>query len=156
MTPPSHVPTPSLHLWPLLHLWPSPTCGPSSTCGPSPTCGPPPDLPPYTHPLASPPPVAPPPALLTLFSQCLSDVIVRPPFSPFHTQLADTRSPQDPSITLIHYVAKVVRETYPQALSFAGELIYIEKASAGNLTPTITLADHSPHPHYHYNRSLSL
>lgn len=47
--------------------------------------------------------------------------------------LADTRSPQDPSITLIHYVAKVVRETYPQALSFAGELIYIEKASAVSL-----------------------
>ncbi|KAL5496330.1 hypothetical protein EMCRGX_G012589 [Ephydatia muelleri] len=47
--------------------------------------------------------------------------------------LTDTRSPQDLNVTLMHYVAKVVRETFPQALPFVGELIYIEKASTVSL-----------------------
>ena len=43
----------------------------------------------------------------------------------------DTRAPSDRTITLMHYVAKVIREKYPEALHFLHELNYLKKAAAG-------------------------
>ena len=45
----------------------------------------------------------------------------------------DTRAPSDRSITLMHYVTKVIREQYPAALDFIHELNYVKKAAAGDL-----------------------
>ena len=46
-------------------------------------------------------------------------------------QISDTRAPSDRSITLMHFVAGVVREKYPMVLDFMDELTYLEKAAAG-------------------------
>jgi hypothetical protein len=46
----------------------------------------------------------------------------------------DTRAPSDKSVTLMHYVAKVVREKYPETLKFVHELNYLKKAAAGKFS----------------------
>lgn len=45
----------------------------------------------------------------------------------------DTRAPSDRTITLMHYVAKVIRDQYPEALTFVHELNYLKKAATGNV-----------------------
>lgn len=47
-------------------------------------------------------------------------------------QLLDTKS-TDRKITLLHYIANVVREKYSQVSLFYNELHYVEKAAAGEL-----------------------
>lgn len=59
-------------------------------------------------------------------------------------QLMDTKAPSDRTITLLHYVAKVIRDKYPQALDFIHELTYLKKAAAG----TYTLIKSSPTPEW--------
>ena len=48
-----------------------------------------------------------------------------------HTQLLNTKSPSDRSVTLMHYIARVVRERFPKVLDFVNELTYLEKAGTG-------------------------
>lgn len=45
-------------------------------------------------------------------------------------QLLDTKS-TDRKITLLHYIANVVKEKYQQVSLFYNELHYVEKAAAG-------------------------
>lgn len=45
-------------------------------------------------------------------------------------QLLDTKS-TDRKITLLHYIANVVKEKYAQVSLFYNELHYVEKAAAG-------------------------
>lgn len=46
-------------------------------------------------------------------------------------QIADTRAPSDQSMTLMGFVAEVVRERYPNVLEFVNEVTYLEKAATG-------------------------
>lgn len=49
----------------------------------------------------------------------------------FHVfQLRDTKS-TDLKQTLLHFLAEVCQEQYPQVMSFTDELIHVEKASRG-------------------------
>ena len=45
-------------------------------------------------------------------------------------QLLDTKS-TDRKITLLHYIANVVKDKYSQVALFYNELHYVEKAAAG-------------------------
>lgn len=45
-------------------------------------------------------------------------------------QLLDTKS-TDRKLTLLHYIANVVKEKYAQVALFYNELHYVEKAAAG-------------------------
>lgn len=45
-------------------------------------------------------------------------------------QLLDTKS-TDRKLTLLHYIANVVKEKYAQVSLFYNELHYVEKAAAG-------------------------
>lgn len=47
-------------------------------------------------------------------------------------QLIDTKS-TDRKITLLHYIANVVKEKYQQVALFYNELHYVEKAAAGSV-----------------------
>lgn len=47
-------------------------------------------------------------------------------------QLLDTKS-TDRKLTLLHYIANVVKEKYAQVSLFYNELHYVEKAAAGEL-----------------------
>lgn len=47
-------------------------------------------------------------------------------------QLLDTKS-TDRKMTLLHYIANVVKEKYVQVSLFYNELHYVEKAAAGEL-----------------------
>lgn len=49
------------------------------------------------------------------------------------SQLLDTKS-TDRKINLLHYIANIIREKYPQVSLFHNELHYVEKAAAGELT----------------------
>lgn len=54
-------------------------------------------------------------------------------FSLLHSpQLLDTKS-TDRKLTLLHYIANVVKEKYSQVCLFYNELHYVEKAAAGEL-----------------------
>ena len=59
-----------------------------------------------------------------------------PPCSP---QLLDTKS-TDRKMTLLHYIALIVKEKYSDLANFYSELHYVDKAAAGgrknNLKPT--------------------
>ena len=46
----------------------------------------------------------------------------------------DTKAPSDRSMTLMHYVAKVLRDSYPELVNFVHELTYLEKAAPGTCT----------------------
>lgn len=46
------------------------------------------------------------------------------------SQLLDTKS-TDRKMTLLHYIANIIREKYPQVSLFHNELHYVEKAAAG-------------------------
>lgn len=48
----------------------------------------------------------------------------------FLLQLLDTKS-TDRKLTLLHYIANVVKEKYSQVALFYNELHYVEKAAAG-------------------------
>lgn len=52
-------------------------------------------------------------------------------------QLLDTKS-TDRKLTLLHYIANVVKEKYAQVSLFYNELHYVEKAAAGESTATRT------------------
>ena len=43
----------------------------------------------------------------------------------------DTKAPSDRSMTLMHYLAKVLRDNYPDLVNFVHELTYLEKAAPG-------------------------
>ena len=43
----------------------------------------------------------------------------------------DTKAPSDRSMTLMHYLAKVLRDHYPDLLNFVHEVTYLEKAAPG-------------------------
>ena len=43
----------------------------------------------------------------------------------------DTKAPSDRNMTLMHYVAKVLRDSYPELVEFVHELTYLEKAAPG-------------------------
>lgn len=49
---------------------------------------------------------------------------------PVFLQLLDTKS-TDRKLTLLHYIANVVKEKYAQVCLFYNELHYVEKAAAG-------------------------
>ena len=55
-------------------------------------------------------------------SDCDSDVFV--------AQLLDTKS-TDRKITLLHYIALIVKEKYPEMANFYNELHFVDKAAAG-------------------------
>lgn len=48
----------------------------------------------------------------------------------FFFQLLDTKS-TDRKVTLLHYIANVVKEKYQQVSLFYNDLNYVEKAAAG-------------------------
>lgn len=48
----------------------------------------------------------------------------------FSNQLRDTKS-ADLKQTLLHFLADVCQEQYPEVMSFTDELIHVEKASRG-------------------------
>lgn len=48
-------------------------------------------------------------------------------------QLLDTKS-TDRKITLLHYIALIVKEKYPELVNFYNELHFVDKAAAGELT----------------------
>lgn len=48
------------------------------------------------------------------------------------SQLIDTKS-TDRKLTLLHYIANVVKEKYQQVALFYNELHYVEKAAAGTI-----------------------
>ena len=50
--------------------------------------------------------------------------------NPFPTQLRDTKS-ADLKQTLLHFLADVCQEQYPDVMGFTDELIHVEKASRG-------------------------
>lgn len=43
----------------------------------------------------------------------------------------DTKAPSDRSMTLMHYLAKVLRDNFPELVNFVHELTYLEKAAPG-------------------------
>ena len=43
----------------------------------------------------------------------------------------DTKAPYDCGMTLMHYLAKVLRDNYPDLVNFVHELAYLEKAAPG-------------------------
>lgn len=45
-------------------------------------------------------------------------------------QLLDTKS-TDRKMTLLHYIALIVREKYPELANFYNELHFVDKAAAG-------------------------
>lgn len=61
--------------------------------------------------------------LLQLLCKCLLEVLLS-------FQLLDTKS-TDRKLTLLHYIANVVKEKYAQVALFYNELHYVEKAAAG-------------------------
>lgn len=52
------------------------------------------------------------------------------PFIPIVTQLLDTKS-TDRKMTLLHYIALIVKEKYPELANFHNELHFVDKAAAG-------------------------
>lgn len=48
----------------------------------------------------------------------------------FVTQLLDTKS-TDRKMTLLHYIALIVKEKYPELANFYNELHFVDKAAAG-------------------------
>ena len=55
-------------------------------------------------------------------------------FPVFRMQVSEFRSPSDRSMTLLHYIADVVRIHYPNVMDIVTEIAYLEKASTGELT----------------------
>ena len=51
-------------------------------------------------------------------------------FIPTVTQLLDTKS-TDRKMTLLHYIALIVKEKYPELANFYNELHFVDKAAAG-------------------------
>lgn len=51
-------------------------------------------------------------------------------------QLLDTKS-TDRKMTLLHYIALIVKEKYPELANFYNELHFVDKAAAGELAPNI-------------------
>ena len=43
----------------------------------------------------------------------------------------DTKAPSDRSMTLMHYLARVLRDNFPDLLNFVHELTYLEKSATG-------------------------
>lgn len=58
------------------------------------------------------------------------------PFIPFVTQLLDTKS-TDRKMTLLHYIALIVKEKYPELTNFYNELHFVDKAAAGEFRQSI-------------------
>lgn len=56
----------------------------------------------------------------------------------FFTQLLDTKS-TDRKMTLLHYIALIVKEKYPELTNFYNELHFVDKAAAGEHAPNIKL-----------------
>lgn len=56
----------------------------------------------------------------------------------FFTQLLDTKS-TDRKMTLLHYIALIVKEKYPELTNFYNELHFVDKAAAGERAPNIKL-----------------
>lgn len=52
------------------------------------------------------------------------------PFLNIVTQLLDTKS-TDRKMTLLHYIALIVKEKYPELANFYNELHFVDKAAAG-------------------------
>lgn len=52
----------------------------------------------------------------------------------FFTQLLDTKS-TDRKMTLLHYIALIVKEKYPELTNFYNELHFVDKAAAGERAP---------------------
>lgn len=52
----------------------------------------------------------------------------------FFTQLLDTKS-TDRKMTLLHYIALIVKEKYPELTNFYNELHFVDKAAAGECAP---------------------
>lgn len=48
-------------------------------------------------------------------------------------QLLDTKS-TDRKITLLHYIALIVKEKYPELANFYNEMHFVDKAAAGEFT----------------------
>ena len=46
-------------------------------------------------------------------------------------QLRDSKAPSDHTVTLMHYVAGVIRDKFPLLLGFVHELTYLDKAAPG-------------------------
>jgi len=65
----------------------------------------------------------------TLSNVCLTAFSIFKINSSFH-QLRDTKS-ADLKQTLLHFLADVCQEKYPEIMSFPDELIHVEKASRG-------------------------
>lgn len=59
--------------------------------------------------------------------QCFFLII---PFISYVTQLLDTKS-TDRKMTLLHYIALIVKEKYPELANFHNELHFVDKAAAG-------------------------
>lgn len=53
------------------------------------------------------------------------------PSDPLSNQLRDTKT-ADLKQTLLHFLADVCQEQYPDVMTFPDELIHVEKASRGN------------------------
>lgn len=47
-----------------------------------------------------------------------------------YSQLLDTKS-TDRKMTLLHYIALIVKEKYPELANFHNELHFVDKAAAG-------------------------
>lgn len=58
------------------------------------------------------------------------------PFIPIVTQLLDTKS-TDRKMTLLHYIALIVKEKYPELANFYNELHFVDKAAAGEFRQSI-------------------
>lgn len=46
-------------------------------------------------------------------------------------RLADTKSPTDKSLTLLHYITGILHDKYPDVLDFASELVGLDRAAKG-------------------------
>lgn len=71
---------------------------------------------------------------ITLFTCAVLLLIL--PFIPIVTQLLDTKS-TDRKMTLLHYIALIVKEKYPELANFYNELHFVDKAAAGEFRQSI-------------------
>lgn len=56
--------------------------------------------------------------------------LTMPYVSFLYSQLLDTKS-TDRKMTLLHYIALIVKEKYPELANFYNELHFVDKAAAG-------------------------
>lgn len=69
---------------------------------------------------------------------CCSAVVANAGAISFVTQLLDTKS-TDRKMTLLHYIALIVKEKYPELANFYNELHFVDKAAAGEFAANIKL-----------------